>query len=202
MRVVTIGRSSSNNIVIDDGQVSRSHCQIIQDNNGNFRLIDANSANGTYVNGVRRQGEVRLNQTDIIRIGNSTLPWQSYFTGGGGTNIGGGSTIIGGGGNHGGRNNYGGGGYGGGITPETKPNSFLAWAILCTIFCCLPFGIVSIVQASRVDGRWYAGDYTGAIRAADSARTWFWWGFGVGLASWLIWIIYYIVVGVMLFGFM
>ena len=114
MRVVTIGRSSNNNIVINDGQVSRNHCQIIQDNHGNFRLIDTNSANGTYVNGVRRQGEVHLNQSDIIRIGNTTLPWQTYFGGNAGTGAGG-RTIVGSG--------YRGGGYDSGGTTGSDDGS-------------------------------------------------------------------------------
>ena len=80
MRIINIGRSSNNDIVIsNDVKVSRTHCQIIQDDMGNFRLIDLNSANGTYINGVRRAGEVILNRSDIVRIGNTTLPWQAYF---------------------------------------------------------------------------------------------------------------------------
>ncbi len=83
MKIVTIGRSTSNEICIQDPLVTRvAHCQITQDDNGNFRLIDTNSTNGTYVNGIRIQGEVRLNRSDIIRIGNTTLPWQSYFVSG------------------------------------------------------------------------------------------------------------------------
>ena len=80
MKVVKVGRSSTNDIVIDnDSKVSRTHCQIILDDAGNFRLIDINSTNGTFVNGIRRQGEVFLNTNDIVRIGDTTLPWQSYF---------------------------------------------------------------------------------------------------------------------------
>jgi hypothetical protein len=118
--------------------------------------------------------EIRLNPLDIVRIGNSTLPWQSYFppTSGGG----------------------------GGVPPppppDTKPSSFLAWSILATIFCCLPFGIVSIVYAAKVDSLWYARDYIGAKRAARQARTWFWWAFGVGLMLSIFYFIYWIVVGV------
>jgi len=92
MRVITIGRSTGNNVVINDTLVSKSHCQIIQDSNGNYRLIDNNSTNGTYINGERRHGEVRLNQSDIIRIGNTTLPWQAYFKGG--TEIGSGRVDV------------------------------------------------------------------------------------------------------------
>lgn len=80
MKIVTVGRSSSNDIRIDNAFVSRVHCQIIQDDNGNFRLIDTNSTNGTFVNGYLCRGEVRLNKSDVVKIGNITLPWQNYFT--------------------------------------------------------------------------------------------------------------------------
>ena len=96
MKIIKIGRSSSNDVNINDSLVSGTHCQIIQDDYGNYRLIDTNSTNGTFVNGVKRHGEVRLNQSDIIRIGNTILPWQSYFNNAGGTGASGG-TIVGGG---------------------------------------------------------------------------------------------------------
>jgi len=79
MKSITIGRSSENDVVISDQFVSRKHCQIIQDDNGGYRLIDLQSQGGTYVNGVKRHGEVSLNDIDIVRIGNSTVPWLSYF---------------------------------------------------------------------------------------------------------------------------
>ncbi|MDR0971961.1 MAG: FHA domain-containing protein [Bacteroidales bacterium] len=87
MKIIKIGRSSNNDVVIDDRNVTRYHCQIIEDDYGHYRLIDLKSTNGTYINGNRRHGEVNINKTDIVRIGNSTIPWQSYFTktGGDGT---------------------------------------------------------------------------------------------------------------------
>lgn len=182
MKIIKIGRSSSNDVNINDSSVSRAHCQIIQDDNGNFRLIDTNSKNGTFINGTRRHGEIRLNKSDIVRIGNTTLPWQTYFNNVGGTDTGEG------GGTH--------------VDPPhypplpQKPDNFLVWAILGALFCCLPFGIVSIVYASKVDGLWYAGDYTGAQDAASKARTWFWWSFGTALFIWLVYIIFYAIVGV------
>lgn len=48
----------------------------------------------------------------------------------------------------------------------------LIWAVLCTICCCLPFGIVSIVYAAKVDGLALAGDTQGARMMADKARNW------------------------------
>lgn len=48
----------------------------------------------------------------------------------------------------------------------------LVWAILTTLFCCLPLGVVSIVHAAQVDGRRAAGDIDGAYAASDKARFW------------------------------
>lgn len=53
-----------------------------------------------------------------------------------------------------------------------KPPTYLAQAILATIFCCLPFGIVAIVYAAQVDSKWTIGDYSGAKRASENAKTW------------------------------
>lgn len=55
------------------------------------------------------------------------------------------------------------------------PNSNLVWAILSTIFCCLPLGIVSIVYASKVDGLWIAGRYEEARNASKKAGQWALW---------------------------
>ena len=54
---------------------------------------------------------------------------------------------------------------------EFIPNH-LVWAILSTLFCCLPFGIVSIVYASQVDGKRAAGDIAGAREASAKAKFW------------------------------
>ena len=53
-----------------------------------------------------------------------------------------------------------------------KPNNYLVWAILSTILCCNPFGVVSIVFANKVNSRWMAGDVAGAREASNNARTW------------------------------
>lgn len=53
-----------------------------------------------------------------------------------------------------------------------KPDSNLVWGILTTIFCCLPFGIVSIVYAAQVDSEWTQGLYEEARRSARKARNW------------------------------
>lgn len=79
MKVVTIGRSEDDDIFIDDVTVSRHHLQIIQFDDGHYRLADFGSSNGTYVNGQKVSGEIDLNWHDIVRIGNTTLLWHDYF---------------------------------------------------------------------------------------------------------------------------
>ena len=72
-----------------------------------------------------------------------------------------------------------GAGYG---APAHVPN-YLVWAILATICCCLPTGIVAIVFAAQVNGKLASGDYAGALGASRNARTWCWVSFGIGILS-------------------
>ena len=52
----------------------------------------------------------------------------------------------------------------------TPPPNYLVWAILSTIFCCLPFGIASIVFAAQVNGKWNYGDHAGAQDSSAKAK--------------------------------
>jgi hypothetical protein len=67
-----------------------------------------------------------------------------------------------------------------GYAPSPPPN-YLVQAILTTICCCLPFGIVSIVYAAQVNTKFQVGDQLGAKESSDKARMWAWIAFGVGL---------------------
>jgi hypothetical protein len=58
----------------------------------------------------------------------------------------------------------------------------MVWAILSTLFCCLPLGIASIVFASQVDSKWAAGDYVGAQEASAKAKKFAMIAAGVGVA--------------------
>ena len=60
-----------------------------------------------------------------------------------------------------------------------KPDNNLVWAILSTVFCCWPFGVVAIIKAASVDGLWYSGRYDEAVQAAADARKWAWVSAGV-----------------------
>lgn len=52
------------------------------------------------------------------------------------------------------------------------PDSNLVWAILTTVLCCLPFGVVAIVYACKVNDRYAVGDVQGAIDASQKAKKW------------------------------
>jgi hypothetical protein len=73
--------------------------------------------------------------------------------------------------------------------PSIPPPNYLVWAILSTILCCIPFGIISIIYAAQVNSKWQAGDITGAIASSKNAKIWAWVAFGTGLAVALIWTI-------------
>lgn len=77
-------------------------------------------------------------------------------------------------------------GYGQGFQPQ-RPPTYLAPAILTTLFCCLPFGIVAIVFAAQVGSKYDAGDFAGAAKASDDARRWTTISFAVGLAVVVVW---------------
>lgn len=77
-----IGRDIHNDYVVSDGFASSFHCQIMQYDDRTCHVADLGSLNGTYVNGIRIYGETILRPTDILRVGNSTIPWQSMLSGG------------------------------------------------------------------------------------------------------------------------
>ena len=70
----------------------------------------------------------------------------------------------------------------------------LVWAILSTLFCCLPLGIVSIVYAAQVNGKLAAGDVAGARESADKAKKWAIWS----ALAWVVMIVLYLVFVVLL----
>jgi hypothetical protein len=59
-----------------------------------------------------------------------------------------------------------------GQQPPRSINNFLIPAILVTIFCCPPFGIIAIVYAAQVNGKIAMGDYQSATSMAGKAKTW------------------------------
>lgn len=69
-----------------------------------------------------------------------------------------------------------------------KPPNHLVWAILATLCCCLPGGIVAIVYAAQVDGKYNAGDLAGAQQASNNAKLWAMISTGLGFVGGLAYI--------------
>ena len=65
---IRIGRDEGNDWFVEDLNVSRSHAEIVQSNNGSYELIDLKSTNGTFLNGNRIHRE-KLIYGDVISIG-------------------------------------------------------------------------------------------------------------------------------------
>ncbi len=83
------------------------------------------------------------------------------------------------------------------IQPRPKIPSYLVQSILCTLFCCLPFGIPAIVFASRVNNKIATGDIDGAQEDSKKAKMWCWISFGLGL---VIFVFYAVMMAIGLFS--
>lgn len=79
---------------------------------------------------------------------------------------------------------------------QPEPENYLVWAILVTVLCCLPFGIVSIVYSTKVSGLWSQGRYAEAQAAADNAKKWAIIGAIAGAVFAVIMVILYVAIGV------
>lgn len=74
-RVMRIGRSLENELVVSDLQVSRLHAEFHASPDGRFEIHDLGSHNGTYVNGqpIPKGGTTLLGPNDIVGVGHSTF---------------------------------------------------------------------------------------------------------------------------------
>lgn len=70
--VVNIGRDLANDIAIRDGQVSRYHLRLTLQGQ-DYCVEDLGSSNGTRVNGLQIARRARLNDGDVIALGDSIL---------------------------------------------------------------------------------------------------------------------------------
>jgi hypothetical protein len=67
------------------------------------------------------------------------------------------------------------------LPPGTTVQNYLVFAILATVFCCLPAGIPAIVYAAQVNGKLQVGDLAGAQLASKNAKLWCLISLGLGL---------------------
>ncbi|MFD2256444.1 CD225/dispanin family protein [Luteolibacter algae] len=75
--------------------------------------------------------------------------------------------------------------------PQNIPN-YLWQSIVATVLCCMPFGVVAIVYAAKVDGMVARGDIAGAHAASKSAKTWV----IAAVGSWVVIFLLYIIMAV------
>ncbi len=72
---------------------------------------------------------------------------------------------------------------------EPSPKNWLVESIISMLFCCLPFGLISLIYATKVDNLYAKRDYDGAKKASDSAKLWFNMSWVTGLIITIIYII-------------
>lgn len=75
---------------------------------------------------------------------------------------------------------------------KTCPKTWLAESILVTLFCCLPFGIVGIVNASKVSTFFAMGNYDMARQASANAAKWTKIAFFTGLVITILSAVFYL----------
>jgi serine phosphatase RsbU (regulator of sigma subunit) len=68
-----VGRTPPADIVLLDSEISRAHCFVALDDDGQLMVSDLGSTNGTYVDGVRVEGVVPLPVGSILQIGKRSL---------------------------------------------------------------------------------------------------------------------------------
>lgn len=71
--VVKIGRLASTQIQLQDPKVSRVHAVIYLADGPDVAVMDMNSAEGTFLNGVKVRQRATVNHGDILKVGDTTL---------------------------------------------------------------------------------------------------------------------------------
>ncbi|MCA9084180.1 MAG: sigma 54-interacting transcriptional regulator [Planctomycetaceae bacterium] len=71
-QVISVGRSTTNKLVLHDDACSRHHCEVFF-SNGDWKLRDLDSRNGTLIGDRKAEGDVALKTGDILSIGQCRL---------------------------------------------------------------------------------------------------------------------------------
>lgn len=72
----SIGRASSNDIVLGDERVSRKHAIVHRQDGNEYWLADLGSGNGSFLNGLRVALPTRLKDRDIVTVGATRLTFR------------------------------------------------------------------------------------------------------------------------------
>jgi Interferon-induced transmembrane protein len=76
------------------------------------------------------------------------------------------------------------------------PDNNLVWAILSTVFCCLPLGIVAIVKSTQVSSLWAQGQHDAARKSAEDAKKFALWAAIVGIVLLALYILFFVLIGI------
>jgi pSer/pThr/pTyr-binding forkhead associated (FHA) protein len=76
---ITVGRSHKNDVILNLPYVSEHHLQLFRDKDGNIFITDLDSAEGTFINGVRLSGIALLNAKDKVKLGTELFHWSTLY---------------------------------------------------------------------------------------------------------------------------
>lgn len=76
--MAVVGREFPSDIIIHAPQISARHAEIRHLEEDRYVIRDLDSRNGTYVNGVRIQGEVTIRLSDEVKLGSYELDLGHY----------------------------------------------------------------------------------------------------------------------------
>lgn len=78
MKTKTIGKADTNDVIVNDPTVSRSHAKITQVDNDSFLVEDLGSLNGTYINGYRIKKST-ISLADELKVSERVLDLRKIF---------------------------------------------------------------------------------------------------------------------------
>lgn len=76
MKILNVGRASSNDVVVNSPVVSSHHAVLYVHADGTVDIKDCQSSNGTFVNDKRATGTITLKSGDRVKLGNVDFDWQ------------------------------------------------------------------------------------------------------------------------------
>lgn len=74
---ITVGRGQTNDIVIQDLKMSRTHARFEFNDRGEVTVVDAGSTNGIRVNGIKVETTV-IQPGDVVQMGESQIQYERY----------------------------------------------------------------------------------------------------------------------------
>ncbi len=79
--------------------------------------------------------------------------------------------------------------------PQVNWVPYLVLSIISTVCCCVPFGIVAIVYAAKINSSVSAGNIEEAQRAAKTSKIWIIAAFASGFIVLVLYLLFFLVIG-------